>query len=195
LADTTHKSYASNFEVVDPLVVLASSGIDTAVDHTMVKLEDLFDSDLGGPWLKDETKKAFDRRKLVALLPDALYMINNGYQPTTSFDETNFPTNHYPLVSQALLVEVIFHLIRSYTEQPLPSGGNISWFDRRDYMQRWQSVLEKEAERLTQYIDIFKMEYTGFGATAVLVGGYATPITRMSRYWRMRNPKYIGPWT
>jgi hypothetical protein len=189
------KSYAGNFEVVDPLVVLATSGIDTAVDHAMLKLEDLFDSELGGPWLQDKTVKSFDRRKLMNLLPDALYGINNYYMPITSFDETNFPTNHYPLVSQALMVEAIYHLIRSYTEQPLPAGSNISYFDRRDYQARWQSVLQKEEERLNQYIDIFKMEYTGFGATAVLVGGYATPITRMSRYWRMRNPKYIGPWT
>jgi hypothetical protein len=184
------------FEVVDILATPEDAvGIDIPVERAWMKLEDLFDSELGGPWLSDKTFAHFDRNKLKRLLPDALYTINNYYQPTTSFDDTNFPINHYPLVTQALLVEGIYHLIRSYVEQPMPTGSNISYFDRRDYLSRWQSVLEKEESKLNQLVDIFKMEYTGFGATAVLVGGYGTPLTRMSRYWRMRLPRWIGPWT
>jgi hypothetical protein len=184
------------FEVVDPLAVPdAATGIDIPVERAWMKLEDLFDSELGGPWLSDKTFAHFDQNKLKRLLPDALYLINNGIQPTTSFDDLNFPSAHYPLVTQALLIEGIYHLIRSYVEQPLPAGSNISYFDRRDYLARWQSVLEKEENKFTQLVDIFKLEYTGFGATSILVGGYGTPLTRMSRYWRMRLPRWIGPWT
>ena len=182
------------FEARDPLDTLATKGINTAVDRAWLKLEDLFDSDLGGPWLQDKTIKAFDKQKLANLLPDALYMINNQFQPVTSFVDDDFPENHYPLVTQALLVEAIDHLVRSYVEQPLVAGGPISYFDRRDYMARWQSVLERELTKLGVLVDMFKMQYTGFGTTAILVGGYNTPITRMSKYWRTRHPRWIGPY-
>lgn len=191
--DTTHSSIGS-FEARDPFASSNPTGIDLIVDRAYRKLEDLFDSELGGPWLQDKTVKSFDREKMAFLLEDALYLVNNGYQPITEFTTDNFPEPHYPLLSQALLVESIYHLIRSYVEQPLPTGANISYFDRRDYMARWQSVLEKEEARLMARIDTFKLEYTGFGASAVLVGGYNNPMLRLSKVWRTRHPRYIGPW-
>jgi hypothetical protein len=182
-----------SFEARDPLEIRDFTGIEAAVDHAYLKLEDLFDSELGGPWLQDKTVRNFDHEKMALLLPDALYQINNTFQPVTTFSDLDFPQAHYPLLSQALLVESIYHLIRSYVEQPLPVGNPITYFDRRDYLARWQSVLTAEEKKLATMIDIFKVAYTGFGQTAILVGGYSTPITRMSRYWRLRNPRYIGP--
>lgn len=186
-------STVASFEVRDPLEIRDYTGMDAVVDHAYMKLEDLFDSELGGPWLQDKTVRNFDHEKMALLLPDALYSVNNSFQPVTTFTDIDFPEGHFPMLSQALLVESIYHLIRSYVEQPLPVGSQITYFDRRDYLTRWQSVLAAEEKKLASMLDIFKLAYTGFGQTAVLVGGYSTPITRMSRYWRLRNPRYIGP--
>lgn len=200
LSDGTTRSALTSFEAYDPLEYNKEPGDSTAtvkeriVDHAWMKLEDLFDSELGGPWLQDKSFKSFNRDKLARLLPDALYLVNNEYQPTTTFSEIDWPDAHIPLAAQALMIEGIYHLVRSYVEQPLPAGGAISYFDKRDYMSRWQSVLTLEEQKLMRLLDVFKMQYTGFGSTAILVGGYATPITRQSRFWRTRYPRYIGPW-
>lgn len=108
-----------------------------AVERTWLKLEDLFDSELGGPHLRDRTLANFDMPKMARLLPDALYAIGATYSPIVTYTEENFPFDaHAPLAGQALLVETIRHLMRSYVEQPLPVGSNITYFDRRDYLNR-----------------------------------------------------------
>ena len=157
-----------------------------------MKLEDLWDSDLGGPHLRDATKAIFDREKIRRLLPDALYNINNVYQPATGFDETTFPyQNHRPLLAQALLVESIGHLMRAYVEQPLPAGANVSYFDRRDYLQRWQMILQMELDKLNRWLDLFKRDLMGLGYSAMLVGGYASYPSRVPRYMRGRYPYIV----
>jgi hypothetical protein len=195
LADDTWRSHPVQFEAIDPLITEVDLlGVNGAVNHAWMKLEDLFDSELGGPWAQDETRANIDRNKLKMLLPDALYLINQGFQPVTSFDDTNFPPNHMPLLSSALLVEMIYHLMRTYVEQPLPAGANINWMDRRDYLQRWQSVLALEEKRLMERVDIFKREYTGFGSSALLVGGYASTLTRTPAGLRARYPRFVVPY-
>lgn len=193
---TAQRTLTSSTAVYDPIILNqpANTVPTRIVDHAWMKLEDLFDSELGGPWLTDETLKSFNKDKLALFLPDAIYLVNNEFQPITTFTEENWPEAHIPLAAQALMVEGIYHLIRSYVEQPLPSGGTLNWYDRRDYITRWQSVLQKEEQKLMQLADKFKLQFTGFGATSMIVGGYATPITRLSRFWRTRYPRYIGPW-
>lgn len=186
------KSVPFTFEVIDPFQTTteATTPIEIAIDRAWMKLEDLFDSELGGPWLRDKTKNEFDREKIQRFVPDALYTIGATYQPVVMYDETNFPFDaHTPLLSQALLVEAIHHLIRSYVEQPQPvGGGNITYFERRDYLNRWQSVLEMEDKKLIGWIDLFKKEQMGYGSTATLLGGYSNVYGRSPRYMRGRYP-------
>lgn len=193
---TAQRTLTDTVIIYDPSILNspANTTPNHIVDHAWMKLEDLFDSELGGPWLTDQTLKSFNKDKLALLLPDAIYLVNNEYQPVTDFTEENWPPEHIPLAAQALMVEGIYHLIRSYVEQPLPSGGTLNWYDRRDYITRWQTVLQKEEDKLMHLADKFKLAYTGFGSTSMIVGGYATPITRLSRFWRTRYPRYIGPW-
>lgn len=193
---TAQRSISTSTQVFDPAIIFSPANTVPIriIDHSWMKLEDLFDSELGGPWLTDETIKTFNKDKLALLLPDAIYRINNEFQPITTFNEENWPEEHIPLAAQSLMVEGIYHLIRSYVEQPLPSGGQLNWYDRRDYITRWQSVLTKEEEKLMHLADKFKLQFTGFGSTSMIVGGYATPITRLSKFWRTRYPRYIGPW-
>lgn len=204
LSDTTKRSTVLSFEVIDPLETTthdpAQSGtdvddIEVTVDRAWMKLEDLFDSDLGGPHLRDRTLAIFDREKMKRLLPDAFYNINNYYQPATGYDETTFPyTGHGPLLSQALLVESIMHLMRSYVEQPAPVGaGTPTYFDRRDYLNRWGLILQGETRKLEMWLDLFKRGEMGFGQSSLLVGGYASYTNRVPRYMRGRYP-YIYRW-
>lgn len=195
LPNNITKSLLRTTEVIDALSdPVGTSQYDRAVDHAMIKLEDLFDAELGGPWVSDKTFKNFNRDKLGLLLPDALYTVNNEYQPVTSFSIDDFPPEHLPLLSQALLVEAIYHLARSYVEQPMPAGGQIGYFDRRDYLARWQTVLTVEEQKFVRLLDLFKQYYLGFGTTSMLLGGYSTPVTRLSKNWRTRYPRWIGPW-
>ena len=190
LSDDSKRSAVESFEVVDPLEssTEATTGLDGAIDRAWMKLEDLFDSELGGPWLRDKTMAYFDKNKLARLLPDALYYINNFYQPASNYDDINFPFDqHGPLLSQALLVEGIYHLMRSYVEQYLPANSNISYFDRRDYLQRWGTVLQLEEKKLLAWLDIFKRDLMGFGSTSTLIGGY-NGIPQAPRYMRGRFP-------
>jgi hypothetical protein len=191
------KSVPFTFEVIDPLesTAQATTPKEIVIDRAWMKLEDLFDSELGGPHLRDRTLAGFDRNKLARFLPDALYNINNYYQPAGTFTEETFPTDqHGPLLSQALLIEAMYHLRRSYVEQWTAAGaGQPTYFDRRDYMNRWDLVLRAEEERFNVWMDLFKRGQMDFGNSALLVGGYATSGSRIPRYMRGRFP-YVYRW-
>lgn len=197
MSDGIVRSTPEPFEILDPLgdAAATTDPKTNVVGHAWMKLEDLFDSQLGGPWLQDRTVKNFSRQKMAKLLPDALYYVNNVDQPVTAFDDSTFPyTGHSPLLSQALLVESIYHLMRSYVEQPQPVGQAITYFDRRDYLTRWSTVLQGEEKKLQDWLAIFKLQYTGFGASALLVGGYASSLARTPAAYRTRYPKFITPY-
>lgn len=193
LLDGSLRSTVLGFSVYDPLATSDETGDspeDVTVDMTWLLIEDIFDSELGGPRLSDITKNSFDRHKLSRFLPRAYYNIGNTFQPAVAYDASNFPfTTDTPLLSQALLVESIKHLMRSYVEQYRPvGGGNITYFDRRDYLQRWQSMLTIEQAQLMTWLDLFKKDQMAFGQTSTLVGGYATWYGRYPRYMRGRYP-------
>ena len=197
--DLTRRSTVLSFEVVDPLESTFDDPTATDVEHTVdrawMKLEDLFDSELGGPWLRDKTMATFSRDKMMKFLPDALYNINYYYQPQTAYTEIDFPySTEMPLLAQGLLIESIRHLMRSYVEQPQPLGaGTPTYFDRRDYLQRWQQILQIEEDRFNMWLDLFKRGLMGFGHTSILVGGYASYTSRYPRYMRGRYP-YVYRW-
>ena len=191
-ADNQKKSDRIWFEAIDPFPVAATTPGGEAVSRAWMKLEDLFDSELGGPHLRDRTLANFDQTKMAKLLPDALYNIGATFAPVVHYTEDTFDfVQHSPLAGQALLVESIRHLMRSYVEQPLPVGSNVTYFDRRDYLNRWQIILQMEVEKLTSWIDLFKQDQLSFGSTAMLVGGYNSPAYRIPRYMRGRYPYQI----
>jgi hypothetical protein len=186
LPDLSKRSTILSFEVIDPLETTnqADTPIDKMVDMAWLKLEDIYDSDLGGPYLRDATKASFDREKLKRLMPAALYNINNFYQPATNYSDVDFPYDqHAPLLAQAVLVEAVRHLMRSYVEQPLPSNAAPGYFSRRDYLNRWQLILQQEEKQLEVWLDLFKRGFLGVGSSSMLVGGYSMA----NRY-----PRYMG---
>lgn len=175
-----------DFDAVDPFETVGASDIDPWVDLTWRKLEDCFDSEIGGPWLRDMTLARFDKSKIKTLLPDALLDIN-VQQPITSFDENSFPLDNDggALLSQALLVVTIRHLMRSYAEQPDTNNSPVAFLDRRRYQETWGKMLEVEDAQYRRVLALWKRQYFGFGKSKLLVAtkaGRLIPAPMRTRY-------------
>lgn len=160
------KSTTVTWEVFDPLET-SSTEADKTIDMVWMMIEDAFDSDEGGPYLTDTS--FFDQHK-IAMLFDAALMKINARPPIQNFDVDTFPySGARPLLVKALYIEVVKHLIRSYVEQPSVIASNVPYFDRRDYTQRWQVIVDKEELELERWIKLFKRGFYNFGSGALLV--------------------------
>ncbi len=146
------------------------------VEQTWDRFEDLFDSSTGGPHLREYAQSGFGRERVARLLSIALGRLNTSSQPHQSFSLTanDFPFAEWgALLEQALYVETIRHLSRSYLEQPDPQGVNVARLDRTQYHQRWQALLLSEEAVLAPMLEHFKIASLRLGRSAVLVGGGA----------------------
>lgn len=149
----------------------------TVVDQVWGWFEDLFDSPDGGPHLATYFQTKFDRGRVAQRMRTALGRLNTVSQPfqTYTLDPAEgavFPLGTWgPLLERATAVEVIKHLRRSYVEQPLFMGGNVTRLDRRDYMDRWGEILDDEEASLKGQLDTYKMSAMNLGRPAVLVSG------------------------
>jgi hypothetical protein len=189
------KTTTVQFEAIDPLEREGTTPLGEALDMAWMRLEDLFDSELGGPHMRDRTLRSFNKEKLAKFVPGALYTINHTYQPDTGYNDENFPYDaHAPLLSQGLLLEGIRHLMRTYVEQPQPVGSNVTYFDRRDYLQRWNQIYDVEEKLWLQWIDLFKKDLMGFGNTSILLGGYSGFYGRHPRFMRSGYPYISRYW-
>jgi hypothetical protein len=79
------------FEAQDPLERASATPVGIAVDMAWVKLEDLFDSELGGPHLRDRTLANFDKDKMAKLMSSALYNIGATMSPVQTYTDDTFP--------------------------------------------------------------------------------------------------------
>lgn len=147
------------------------------VDSVWDRFSDLYDSPYGGPHLQVYLQTQFGRNRLAKLLNDALQTLNTASSPHRIFPlgGTDFPfTDWGGLLSDSLYIEVLKHLIRSYTEQPeLVLGVAVSRADRRDYMQRWTEVLNLEQDDFRSDIKKYRQAHLGLGNISVLVAGGA----------------------
>ena len=189
-ADGTIKTIPLTFTIEDPLEIASNTDLGQTLDLAWMLLEDCFDSELGGPWLRDVTLRNFDRAKLAGLVQNAFYIINVT-PPMENWDETSFPYEAArPLLAKGILIEAIKHLQRSYVEQPLVTGaGQISYFDRRDYMARWGEILKLEREDFKAWLALFKRDAYNFGSSKVLVDIKAGRRLMVSPNLRLRYPR------
>lgn len=145
------------------------------IESVNERFADTFDSTGGGVNLLMKFQSHFGRGRMARLLKIALNRINMLSQPVQTYTvdgSSMFPVAQWGgLLEFALYVEVLKHLMRSYTEQPeVLLGGNVSRFDRRDYVQRWQTILEIEQQDLERMLETYKIQFM-FGPPRVLVAG------------------------
>jgi hypothetical protein len=181
------KSSRADFEVIDPFDPPELTDEEIIAHLVWRRLEDLFDSEEGGPWLQDVTMATFKKEKIKTFIAEGLFEINQAHPPTDigleGFVLEGTPNADSPLLVHGVLLSVIRHLIRSYTEQPTPTGGQVVYEDRRDYLQRWQSVLQTEEQRYARYLALWKRQYLRGGPKMILgaKAGRLTPAPMRTR--------------
>jgi hypothetical protein len=173
------RSVMTNFTVVDPFNPPAPDETDLIVEQVQLRLEDIFDSIGGGPWLTDETMAQFDYQKIADFIPEALLDINVE-MPPTNFTIDYFtmgmnnegvitPNANMPLLVKGVLVLMIRHLARSYIEQPTLQNSQVLWEDRTQYAQKWQQQYQIEYQDYIQKLRLWKRTMYQFGSSALLV--------------------------
>ncbi len=195
------RSYRDEFWVEDPLADPPVTQLTEIADEVWMRLEDCFDSEQGGPWLRDMSLAYFEPQKVERFVAEALLRIN-VYPPATTLDLSYFTAtgiNPDPLqppntpmadpdriiIVQGTLLAVIRHLMRAYTEQPDPQGANIVWQDRRDYLQRWQTIYQIEDAAFKEMLLLWKRSFYNFGKGALLTHSKAGRLYPTG--WRARN--------
>ena len=179
-------------------------GMKALVESVWVRFADLFDSPDGGPHLQVYFQSRFGRGRMAQLLGTALRSLNVMAQPHTTYtiESVEQGGKGFPLeawggvLESALYIEAIKHLIRSYVEQPEPTGVNVARLDRRDYMQRWQAVLDMERRDFEEAKDHFKIAHMGLGRPRVLVSGgvYGTYGPTRVAGSQAARPRYWTAW-
>lgn len=168
---TKVKDIPCDYEVVDAFVREGAQPFDGAVDLAWKYLEDCFDSEQGGPWLRDMTLAHFDKAKMRELVPQ-VFMEINAQPPQTDFAPDSFDysgDDGNAFVAQGILVSAIRHLMRSYTEQPIMTNSPVAWADRTRYQQAWSVIYQVELDWWKRLLSLYKQRFFGTGAK-LLVG-------------------------
>lgn len=176
------QSYRGQFIVVDPFQQTASDDYQAVAEAVWARLEDCFDSQEGGPWLRDMSLRMFDKNKIPQFVNDGMLLINMTGTITEFPLKYFFPREEGQPISldytenmdsfiivQATLLSTIRHLMRSYVEQPDLVGANAVRETRRDYLQRWQLIYEIEKEAFEKALGLWKRQFLTFGHTKMLV--------------------------
>lgn len=169
------KSIPVFYDVVDMFERTGASVMDPAVDIAWLKIEDCFDSEFGGPWLRDMTMRVFDKNKIREFGPTVLLQINQQ-MPFTDYTIDGFPWGSgdaTALFGQGLLVETIRHLMRSYAEQPDVTGSPVAFMDRKRYEQSWQSVYTIEEQLFERWLNRWKLRSYDITHASLLLGSKA----------------------
>lgn len=178
-----------------------------AVEQVWIKFADIYDSGFGGPYLTVWYNQHFGRGRVAQLMQQAVWHLNNAAQPATTFSVTGvspmgggaplFPINQFAgLLNTATTVEVLKHLMRSYVEEPIVVGNISVRLDRRDYLQRWGSLLATEQAQLTAETSVWKVQMMFNGSPRVLIQGGAFGSYGVPRYIGSipARPLYMNRW-
>lgn len=186
------RTHREEFFVYDPMEVPPVSMVQQVADQVWMRIEDCFDSEMGGPWLRDMTLAYFDQTKVARFVPEGVTYIN-AWPPITVFTIDTFTgviaetdpailavdpnakqvDPDQIIIVQSTLLAVIRHLMRSYVEQPNPVGANVVWHDRRDYLQRWGTIYQLEEKWFHDILALWKRQFLNYGKSSLLVSSKA----------------------
>jgi len=185
------RSVMVNFDVEDPFKGVTESQL--VAEEVGLRFEDAFDSVEGGPILRDYTLAHFDQKKIERFIPEALLDFN-VQMPPTNYDISYFarpgPNGEInplmPLLSNGVKCKVLQHMIRSYVEQPIPQGAQITYEDRTRYAREWKEVYTLEREDWISQVRLYKRQGLLLGHSALLVGTKAGRLF-FNGTWRTQN--------
>lgn len=177
--DGVNLTYTENLQIRDQMPTYDgfSDAEKGAVQLITNLFADAYDSTTGGPHLIEEFQTKFTAERIAQLLNWAVQKFNMTKQPLTNYvlsspgTAGNFPPNWYGLLIMGGYLEVLKHLIRSYVEQPDIRNADVAYVDRRDYFDRWQSVLQMEQKEYDEMLTLVKRKLMGLGSTSMLVSG------------------------
>jgi hypothetical protein len=145
------------------------------VEQTSWFFGDMFDSTAGGPWLQENFQTHFTYERIAQLAAQASMKFNLLGWPVTAYgvevDQKKIPGNMQQLIVWGTKLECIRHLALSYTEQPEFRNMQVTYTDRRDYMDRWYRVLEEETPSYERAIKMAKRSLLKLGRGSLLVAG------------------------
>lgn len=177
--DGVEFSFTDNLQVLEQMPMYESlSAVERlTVEQVSWMFGDLFDSTEGGPYLTEQFQSHFDYERIAQLAQLAVIRLNTTGFPVTYWEfggdggGKTVPKNFQGLQVMATYYEVLRHLIRSYVEIPARQGAEITFLDRRDYMQRWQSILQSEFPEWQRMVKMAKRDLLNLGRGSLLVAG------------------------
>jgi hypothetical protein len=185
------RSVMVNFTVEDPFAPISPNQL--VAEEVWLRFEDSFDSVEGGPVLRDYTLAHFDQKKIERFIPEALLDLN-VQMPPTNYDVSFFAKQSangevnplMPLLSKGTMCKTLLHMIRSYTEQPVPQGAQVTYEERAQYAKAWMSVYTVEREDWISMVRLWKRQGLLLGHSALLVGSKAGRLFYNGQ-WRTQN--------
>lgn len=182
-AEWTYDANGAGFQFNDDMQILDQMPMfDRLREDTRLQVEqagwyfaDLFDSTTGGPWVTENFQTHFNYERIAFLLGQAVMKFNVLGYPVTAYGvdvgSQAVPANFGPLIIWATKLEIIRHLIASYTEQPEFRNMTTTYTDRRDYARRWREVLDEEKPEMEKAIKMAKRSLLNLGRGSLLVSG------------------------
>lgn len=165
------KSVPVEYDIHDMFEDSGATPAAPSLDLAWRRFEDCFDSDNGGPWLRDMTLAHFDKDKLKVFIPDVLMEINNQ-MPQTGYTEATYPfaNDGVPLFAYGLFMAGVRHLMTSYVEQPTPVNAQVAYHSREEYHRRWGEIYNIELARWTRMLAMFKARDYDLSHGSILIG-------------------------
>lgn len=171
-------SYTDHLTVIEPMPEYeALRDYEKAVvQQVSWMFGDLFDSTEGGSNLTENFQTHFTYNRIAQLLHISVNRMNftGAMMGNWSVGEGN--GNQVPEYMQGLMViglylEVLKHFMRSYVEQPDFKNMNVTYTDRRDYLNRWKTIYDDEKADYLKMLALAKRKQIGLAGGALLVSG------------------------
>lgn len=173
-------TYIEHLQIRDPMPTYDGfNDAEKGAVQTITNLfADTYDSTVGGPHLIEEFQTKYNNERIAQLMFWSVEKMNLTKQPITNWTLTSpgqvstFPTAYWGLLIMGGYLEVLRHLCRSYVEQPdIRNTGDVIYLDRRDYLDRWASVLKMEEKQFDDMLTLVKRKAMNLGSTSMLVAG------------------------